>query len=89
LARGFDAFSGLVVSGEFDRLLVRPQGTLVQVMGSQIEISRIGRLFQSVAVFVWTVMNLTIHWNMAKVITLVLMTISGVFIFSGIFMCWL
>lgn len=86
LGRGFDAFSGLVVSGEFDRFLVRPQSTLVQVMGSQIELSRIGRLFQSIAVFIWTVMNLNIHWNIAKVITLALMTASGVFIFLGIFM---
>lgn len=83
--RGFDAFSSLVASGEFDRFLVRPRSTLVQVMGSQMELTRIGRLFQSVAVFAWTIMNITIHWNIAKVITLVLMTISGVFIFLGIF----
>lgn len=84
-ARGFDSFSSLVISGEFDRILVRPQSTIVQVMGSKIEITRIGRLFQSIAVFTWTVTNLTIQWNIAKVITLFLMTLSGVFIFFGIF----
>ena len=29
-ARGFDTFSGLVRSGEFDRVLVRPQGEILQ-----------------------------------------------------------
>jgi ABC-2 type transport system permease protein len=85
LARGFDAFSGMVISGEFDRVLVRPQNTIVQVMGSRFELTRIGRLIQSMAVFSWTVWKLAIDWNIFKVITLLLMTISGAFIFSGIF----
>lgn len=84
-ARGFDFFSDLVVSGEFDRILVRPQSTIIQVMGSKMEITRIGRLLQSIAVFIWAVSNLPIHWNVLKMITLFLMTISGVFIFTGIF----
>lgn len=85
LARGFDVFSGMVISGEFDRVLVRPQNTIVQVMGSRFELTRIGRLIQSMAVFTWTVWKLAIDWNILKVITLLLMTISGAFIFSGIF----
>ena len=32
-ARGFDAFSGMVRRGEFDRILVRPQGEILQVLG--------------------------------------------------------
>src|SRR5688572_8187430 len=31
-ARGFDAFSSLVAGGDFDRVLVRPRSTVVQVL---------------------------------------------------------
>ena len=44
-ARGFDTFSGLVRSGEFDRVLVRPQGEILQVLGSRFELTRLGRIF--------------------------------------------
>ena len=84
-ARGFDMFSRLVVSGEFDRVLVRPRSTVVQVLGSKFEFTRIGRLLQSLCVLGWVILNLSIKWNAFKVITLVLMIICGAFIFTGIF----
>lgn len=83
-ARGFDTFSSLVSSGDFDRLLVRPRSTVVQVMGSKFEFSRIGRLLQGAVVFIWAILNLTIEWNVYKAITLALMLVSGVFVFTGI-----
>ena len=43
VARGFDTFSGMVRSGEFDRVLVRPQNEILQVLGSKFELTRIGR----------------------------------------------
>jgi ABC-2 type transport system permease protein len=85
-ARGFDMFSGLVVKGEFDRLLVRPRSTFVQVLGSKFEFTRVGRLLQSLIVLVWALSNLPIEWSAIKAITLVLMIVSGVFIFTGIYM---
>lgn len=45
-ARGFDTFSGLVRSGEFDRVLVRPQGEILQVLGSRFELTRLGRMLR-------------------------------------------
>lgn len=85
-ARGFDAFSSTVVRGDFDRILVRPKSTILQVLGSKFEFTRVGRLAQSLIVLVYSLNNLSIPWNSYKVITLVLMTISGVFIFTGIYM---
>ncbi|MFC4619032.1 ABC transporter permease [Camelliibacillus cellulosilyticus] len=84
-ARGFDAFSGLVARGDFDRLLVRPRGTVLQVLGSDFEFTKAGRLLQSAVVLVWVLIHLPIHWDILKIITLILMIISGVFIFTGIF----
>jgi len=45
--RGFDAFSRLIVHGGFDRLLVRPRGTVIQVLGSNFEFTRFGRMLPS------------------------------------------
>lgn len=84
-ARGFDAFSGMVVNGEFDRVLVRPRSTFLQVLGSKFEFTRVGRFFQSVVVFILAVSNLQIQWNVFKLITLLLMVIGGIFVFTGIF----
>lgn len=85
-ARGFDSFSSTVVNGNFDRILVRPRSTILQVLGSKFEFTRIGRLSQSVLVLIISLSNLNIEWNMYKVITLILMVISGIFIFTGIYM---
>ena len=84
-ARGFDSFSTLVRNGEFDRLLVRPRSTFIQVLGSKFEFTRFGRLIQSGVVLVWALANLNIEWNVVKEVTLLLMIVSGVLIFTGIY----
>lgn len=84
-ARGFDTFSSLVVSGDFDRLLVRPRSTVVQVFGSKFEFARVGRLFLCTVILVWACMHISADWSILKVVTLVLMILSGTVIFTGIF----
>ncbi|MCS7460476.1 ABC-2 family transporter protein [Paenibacillus doosanensis] len=83
--RGFDVFSSLVVSGDFDRLLVRPRSTALQVLGSRFEFARIGRLLLSAAVLVWAASSINIDWTPLKVTALLLMVSGGVVIFTGIF----
>lgn len=85
LARGFDSFSQLVRTGDFDRLLVRPRTAFIQVLGWKFEFTRLGRLIQSVVVFVWALSGLTLQWSILKVITLIMMMASGICIFTGIF----
>lgn len=84
-ARGFDAFSTLIVKGEFDRILVRPRNTVIQVLGSRIEFTRVGRLIQGLVILIWSLANLSIEWDIFKVTILVLMVVSGIFVFTGIF----
>lgn len=87
-ARGFDTFSGVVRRGEFDRILVRPQGEILQVLGSKFELTRLGRLFQAVAVFLYAVCTVEVHWTAGKVLTVVLMLVGGVAVFSGLFLIY-
>lgn len=79
-------FSNLIIRGDFDRILVRPRSTFVQVLGSKFEFTRAGRLLQSAIVLIWSLNNLSIDWTPIKGLTLVLMVASGVFIFTGIYM---
>lgn len=85
-ARGFDSFSSLVINGDFDRILVRPRSTVLQVLGSKFEFTRVGRLAQSIIVLIFALININVDWDIYKAITLVLMILSGIFIFIGIYM---
>lgn len=53
IARGIDTFSLLVKNGDFDRVLLRPLGTLFQISAREVQLMRIGRFLQGLMVMVW------------------------------------
>lgn len=81
--RGFDTFPNLVRTGEFDRILLRPRTTVLQVLGHDIHLMRIGRFSQGLIVLVWAVCKLNIKWSLGKVLLLIGAIIGGNFLFSG------
>lgn len=87
-ARGFDLFAGVVRSGEFDRILVRPQSEIIQVLGCKFELTRIGRMFQAVVMFVYGIAQSDIAWNLPKVLTVFFMLIGGTSVFFGLFLIY-
>ena len=88
IARGFDSFSGMVRSGSFDLVLVRPRNEILQVLGSKFELTRIGRMIQAVVMFVYAVIHCSVEWNLAKILTVLLMLIGGTAVFSGLFLIY-
>ena len=83
--RGFDLFSRQVRSGGFDRILLRPRHTVLQVAGAEFAFQRIGRWLQGAAILVWGLVNAGIAWNPARVLLLA-ETIAGVTVlFLGVF----
>ena len=68
--RGFDLFSRQVRSGGFDRILLRPRHTVLQVAGAEFAFQRIGRWLQGAAILVWGLVNAGIVWNPARVVLL-------------------
>jgi ABC-2 type transport system permease protein len=74
--RGFDTFSNLVKSGDFDRLLLRPRHTAFQVAAQELQLMRAGRLLQGGVVLSWAVYTLGLAGSPAK-LALILATISG------------
>lgn len=87
-ARGFDSFRGLIRQGEFDRIMVRPQSPILQVLGSRFELSRIGRMLQSIVMFVYGTTKSQIIWSWDKILTVTFMLIGGSLLFFGIFLVY-
>ena len=83
--RGIDRFDTLVINGELDRLLLRPRGILLQVLCNEIDIVKIFRVLQALIIMIIALLKLDIIWNITKIITLILMIISSILIFFGIF----
>jgi len=88
LGRGFDRFPVLLGNGGYDRALVRPRNVVFQVLASQTDFSRIGRLFQAVAMMLFAVPRSGIDWTWDRVLTLCLMIICGAFLFFGLFIVY-
>ena len=86
VGRGFDTFSTMVRKGEFDRVMVRPRGLVLQVLGSRFELTRFGRMLQALVMFVYGVTKSGIRWNGAKVMTVAFMLAGGTAVFFGIFL---
>ena len=53
-ARGFDTFNQMVRCGDFDRILLRPLSPLLQIAVREVQIMRIGRFLQGLAVLIWS-----------------------------------
>lgn len=85
-ARGIDQFDSLIVDGSFDRLLLRPRNILLQVIGYQIDYTKLARVIQSIVIMIIALVKLNINWSILKVITLILMLLSSIAIFFGIFL---
>ena len=83
-SRGFDAFGGMVKSGEFDRLLLRPRSTPLQLAGEELTLRRVGRLLQGMVVLLWATSVLEIAWSPAKIVLIIASILGGTCLFYGI-----
>ncbi len=87
-ARGFDHFSSMLGNGEFDRIMVRPRGAILQVLGSKIEFSRLGRFLQALMIFCFVIPTCGVEWTADKILTLALMIVGGIVVFAGLFIIY-
>jgi ABC-2 type transport system permease protein len=85
LTRGFDVFGPqFVKTGDFDRVLVRPRSTVLQLLGYELRATRIGRFAQAMLVGVIAVRLTSIAWTWQTWGTLAFAVAGGVALFSGI-----
>lgn len=84
-AAALDDFQNHIVRGTFDRVLVRPRGTLMQVMSEDVALRRIGRVAQG-ALILWLALSLLeVNWTLDKVAVLGAGLVSGTVIYFTIF----
>jgi ABC-2 type transport system permease protein len=86
LARGFDVFGqDFVRTGEFDRVLLRPRSTLLQLAGHELQLHRVGRFAQGAAVLAWAIWMLPIDWQLWKVAVLAFAFVGAAAFFYALF----
>lgn len=81
---GFDSLSQMIRLGTFDRVLTRPVGTFTQVLASDVQIRRLGRIAQGLTAFALALSWHPIEWTAPKVAFTLVALASGVVIFSAI-----
>lgn len=85
LGCGFDKFSTMVKSGDFDRVLLRPRSTLLQVAGNRLDLMRFGRLIQGVFVSTWALHALDLHLSLWALFHMSFATLGATLLFTGVF----
>lgn len=86
MLRGFDEFSNLVRTGQLDIFLLRPRNIVLQILGSKIEINKLGRVVFGLAVLIIACIIAPVQWTLLKVLVLLEMLMAGVIMFFGIYL---
>jgi ABC-2 type transport system permease protein len=84
LGRGFDLFSGAIKNGDFDRLLLRSRTTVLQILGTEFELRRIGRFSQGLVILIWSLTTLYIPLTLSVLWLLGASWVGGIALFLGI-----
>jgi len=87
-ARGFDTFPRIVRNGEFDRIMVRPRNEVFLILAGKLELANISRIIPGVILLIYAVNIGNVIWTFDKIFTLVFMIISGIVVFSSLFLIY-
>ncbi len=84
-SRGFDLVGTLIKNGDFDRFMLRPRSTVLQLAGQELTLRRVGRLLQGLAVFLWAASALDIAWSPVRIVLVIAAISGGTCLFYGLF----
>lgn len=84
-AKAFDNFHRLVKSGDFDRILLRPCSTLLQVSASDFQAMRFGRFLQGFIILLWGASQSHIAFFSYQTVVIAFAVISTSALFYGLF----
>jgi ABC-2 type transport system permease protein len=80
----FDLFPRMIREGTFDLVLVRPRGTLLQVIASDFALRRLGKALQGALVFGFALTGVEVDWNAGRVAMVGVMLVAGALIFAAV-----
>ncbi len=82
--RGLDHFHLEVKRGLLDQILVRPRNITFQVLCSNFQTSKCGRVVENIIILIYAIATLGVEWNLYKIIILSLMIIGTLIIFFSV-----
>lgn len=71
-------------TGEFDVMLLRPLGTLAQLLSADVALKRLGRVAAGLLVLGWSLATLDLPWTPARAVLAVTTPLVGAVILSAI-----
>lgn len=81
----YDTFGPMVRRGRFDQLLLRPVNITLQVLGSRFVLRRLGRIFEGVIIFIYSLSLINIQWTLEKILYIPIIALSQVLFFGSLF----
>jgi len=85
ISRGFDVFGPqFVKTGNFDRLLLRPRTTALQLLGHELRLTGIGRMAQAVLVLVIAAHLVKVGWGPRELLLAGSAICGGAALFLGL-----
>jgi len=85
LSRGFDVFPWQIKTGAFDRVLLRPRSTIVQVLGMRFNLHRLSRVCGGAIIITWSLVRQGIAISFIDVVQLICAVAGGYLAYSGVF----
>lgn len=82
--RGFDSFAKQIIKGRFDLLLIRPENIYIQILGSEMEPTKISRLVVSVGMLVYSITANNLSLNLSNVLVLSIAVIGSLITFASL-----
>lgn len=79
-----DNLPQLIRDGNFDLVLIRPRGSLYQVITSDFRLRQAGKLLQATVVLVYALSGVDVDWSAGRVAFLVGTVLSGAAIFAAV-----
>ena len=85
LVRGFEFLAMLTRSGDYDRCLLRPVDTIVQLAGHEFALHRLGRVLQALIVLLTGLFLLPDRVTPTGILLLIWALVGGTALFSGLY----
>ena len=82
--RGFDQFEKLIKKGNFDMLLIRPENIYLQILGSEMEVTKVSRLIVSFGMVIYAVIKTNLKLSIINISVLLITLITSVFMFASL-----
>lgn len=83
----FDRIGQMIRTGEMDVILIRPLGSLFQLVASDFQLRRVGKLLQGLAVLGFALSGIEVTWSSFDIALTAVVIASGSVIFTSVWIC--